>query len=477
MYGIAVPTNTTSYKDFSKYLVHQKQKIDSNLMEECLKYMIEKFSTYPKFNMTPVSNAMNICANLKGAGFPMCQKYSNKKLALEKEYEYFHTLPEVIVSNPNYPDYVLVADKVEIRPIEKLEQNKVRTFCSKSLEHFLISTMVYEEMLNYFSTKHPSETGFMLGWSPFYGSWHDLITYLAKWPYGVNRDFEKFDGKVRSYFKQLFYLWTRSMLNPNDEKLHKLHKWTIDSGFSPFIIMPDGKMFQVYDFGNASGDKITFFFNCFCNYMIHLYCLRKQGLSFLQIEEKPLYVGGDDSHFRHRGDVDEQALTADMLELGFPSTYKLADDPIDIDFMGYKTVRYNERYVFTPNEDKLAYSFCVAKNSRTPLQQFDKLTTLYTFLVFNSSKVLPLRKLIDEYYLLYNKTDPLYHVYYSRVADINTIYKMYHAPIDHAALINQRIKIKDNILTNANKTWKFLWRELERREEPSFSSESRYQTG
>lgn len=473
-FGIAKPNPDASYKDFSKYIVEQKQEYDQTLINEVLKLMIDETKHYPKFDMIAKNKAMDICANDKSPGFPLCMKYGSKKQAILGEYEYFNNLDEMIVSNPNFQDYVLVADKVEVRPTEKLEQNKIRTFCAKSLEHFYISTLIYEEMLDYFSNRHPLETNFMLGWTPYYGSWHDLMTFFSQWSHHVDRDFEKFDGKLRCLFHQLHYLYLKSMMNPTNVKMHQLHKWAIFSSMNVIAVMPDGHMYMIYDFGNASGGKLTFFFNCFVNKFIHIYVFKKRGV---KISDSLQLFGGDDSHLGfHQEPLD---FTNDFLELGFPSTYKVYQDIMEVDFMGYQNLSFiyngKKRFVFCPDKQKLAYSFCVIKNSQTPLQYFDKLCTLYTLLAFHNEYRDKLLYLIQDYYSRWSDHDPLYTTYYERVRPVNEIYEIYHAPINHAALINQRIKLYDNNYQQYAEIFEprqFLRRKLERWKEPTFHVES-----
>lgn len=415
-------------------------------MNEALQIMLREVSKYPKFDMISKEKAMDICANDKSPGFPLCMKYGSKKQAMLGEYDYFNNLDEMIVSNPNYQDYVLVADKVEIRPIEKLDANKIRTFCAKSLEHFYISTLIYEEMLEYFSSLHPLETNFMLGWTPYYGSWHDLMMHFSKWLYHVDRDFEKFDGKLRIIFHQLFYIYLKFLMNPNNFRMHKLHHWAIFSSTNVIVVMPDGHMYMVYDFGNASGGKLTFFFNSFVNKLIHLYVFLKRGI---KINDSLRLFGGDDSHLGFHNPPMIKEMTEDFLELGFPSTVHFYEGIEEVDFMGYRNIlfTYNgkHRYVFCPDKEKLAYSFCVVKSSQTPLQYFDKLCTLYTLLAFHPDYRDRLILKITEYYKAWHRHNPeQYAIYFERVRPVQEIYELFHAPVDHAALINQQIKLYDN---------------------------------
>nr|YP_010809067.1 Nib [Ashitaba mosaic virus] len=182
--------------------------------------------------------------------------------------------------------------KAELRPIEKVEANKTRSFTAAPIDTLLAGKVCVDDFNNQFyslNTKAP----WSVGMTKFYGGWDKLLRALPEnWIY-CDADGSQFDSSLSPYL-------INAVLNI---RLHFMEEWDIGEEMLrnlyaeiiyTAIATPDGTIVKKFK-GNNSGQPSTVVDNTLMVILAMHYSLLKLGISVVEFDDYcKFFVNGDD---------------------------------------------------------------------------------------------------------------------------------------------------------------------------------------
>lgn len=207
-------------------------------------------------------------------GYPWNRQFKDKRefldnpkaaLALEDFWEQL-VLPEM----ETIPIWTC-AQKIELRALEKLAENNVRTFTASPIEHATSMNRLCLDMNNGFYSG-AARTWSFVGISKFMGGWDSLYRRLDKHPNAFELDESQYDSSLfaKAMFGQRDLRW--SMLRNSDQtpknwlRLSRLY----DSVVNSVIVLENGDLIQKHT-GNPSGSTNTIVDNTMILYRLLSY--------------------------------------------------------------------------------------------------------------------------------------------------------------------------------------------------------------
>nr|UJE38535.1 polyprotein [Paris mosaic necrosis virus] len=182
--------------------------------------------------------------------------------------------------------------KAELRPLEKVQANKTRTFTAAPIDTLLGAKVCVDDFNNQFYSFNLI-CPWTVGMTKFYGGWDKLMRSLPDgWLY-CHADGSQFDSSltplllnavldIRSFFMENWWV--------GQEMLENLYAEIV---YTP-ILTPDGTIFKKFR-GNNSGQPSTVVDNTLMVVIAVYYSCSKQGWSQAEIQEKLVFfANGDD---------------------------------------------------------------------------------------------------------------------------------------------------------------------------------------
>jgi len=267
------------------------------------------------------------------AGYPWSLKYPTKNAFYAAGGSsildaFWEKLEEGDAWSPIWTDAV----KAEIRPIDKVLNNKLRTFCASPVEHVHACARACGDMnakFYNFANRHQKGFWSCVGMSKFYRGWNSLANRLLRdgFNLGISLDVSEYDSSVNVFIFNIIRLF-RQRCNPsNANKITTLYREIINT----LMILCDGTLMRKST-GNPSGSENTVVDNTLGLYLLLSYCFivqykRRFGSYptyslFTQNVEAALY--GDDNTFTAStwfwSWFDLKEMRSDALSLGFKLT-------------------------------------------------------------------------------------------------------------------------------------------------------------
>lgn len=241
-------------------------------------------------------------------GFPHNLKYANKRELIKdlRHYSIADDYFEMISKKQEDQEWVPIwqcQEKKELRPIEKIEENKVRTFTSSPLEHSVALNRMCLDMNNRFYASNNLTWSFV-GANKYNCGFHKLHERLNKHPNAFELDESAYDS---SLFLQAMadmvdirfeFLAEEEKTMENYHRLSNLYQSIIHS----VIITEDGEMFQKHT-GNPSGSANTIVDNTIILFRIFAYAW--------------IIIMRDET-IKHKKFVDENLLNPDLFKRTVP---------------------------------------------------------------------------------------------------------------------------------------------------------------
>nr|YP_010809030.1 NIb [Passionfruit Vietnam virus] len=236
--------------------------------------------------------------------------------------------------------------KAELRPIEKVEANKTRTFTAAPIDTLLGAKVCVDDFNNQFYNLH-LQCPWTVGMTKFYGGWDKLMRSLPDgWLY-CHADGSQFDSSltplllnavldIRTFFMEDWWI--------GQEMLSNLYAEIV---YTP-ILAPDGTVFKKFR-GNNSGQPSTVVDNTLMVVIAVYYSCHKQGWSDDDIQERLVFfANGDDIILAVR---DEDSWLYDKLggsfsELGLNYNFdERTKRREDLWFMSHRAIEVNGLYI------------------------------------------------------------------------------------------------------------------------------------
>nr|UZT04376.1 polyprotein [Bean common mosaic virus] len=182
--------------------------------------------------------------------------------------------------------------KAELRPLEKVEANKTRTFTAAPMDTLLGAKVCVDDFNNKFYSLN-LECPWTVGMTKFYGGWDTLMRKLPDGWIHCHADGSQFDSSltplllnsvlgIRRFFMEDWWV--------GEEMLENLYAEIV---YTP-ILAPDGTVFKKFR-GNNSGQPSTVVDNTLMVVMSVYYSCHKVGWSDEDIQKRLVFfANGDD---------------------------------------------------------------------------------------------------------------------------------------------------------------------------------------
>lgn len=202
-------------------------------------------------------------------GYPWSLEFQNKGELLDKSwastihYQYWAKL-----LTGSYTPIWTVAEKREIRTIEKIKANRVRTFTAAPFELLSASNVLLLDMNNRFY-RGAGRTWSMVGASKYMRGWDDLYRRLNKHPNAFELDEKDFDSVCSASALEGVRDLRKAFVRYSDEDISRL-----DGIYAQIInscmVLEDGNLIQKFS-GNPSGSPNTVVDNTLVLYKLFAY--------------------------------------------------------------------------------------------------------------------------------------------------------------------------------------------------------------
>lgn len=227
----------------------------------------------------------------KNPGLPWSRKYATKEDVALKErpllYDYWHThLPK---GEMNF--WIDWALKVEMRNVDKIAQNKLRTIAMMSVDHVLFSKMFMLDIARKINSAGYERHGMAFGFNPFYGGMGRFAQYLGGLENSKGWEFDvaKMDANVHQWIMQRICWMLFEFLSPVYKTADNRARWQnlVNALCMCPIVLPDGTVWLkgADGFGgNPSGQFLTSIVNSLFSKFLVYYVFIKQGGYQMRLE-------------------------------------------------------------------------------------------------------------------------------------------------------------------------------------------------
>jgi hypothetical protein len=276
-WGLPRPNLDASYLSLNKYDKAQPQ-FNREAMDGAKKFMYNMFGPYVS-NWIPISRelAINELESSSSPGEPWSKVYPTNALLLANGLDKLNAAVDNIEHEPIIWKNSL---KEEIRPMEKILLNKIRTFTA-SPAHFTVYASQYcWDFNNKFYDSH-GKTWSAVGLDPYYRGWHYVYTKLKRFQNAFELDLSEYDSSI---FRHLLFSIAEFRLDTvHPDHYHEVLRplqFIYNNIVNSCILTADGNIVMKTT-GNPSGQTNTIVDNTLALFMILSYVwILKTGRSY-----------------------------------------------------------------------------------------------------------------------------------------------------------------------------------------------------
>nr|ALF99870.1 polyprotein [Soybean mosaic virus] len=302
-YNKPVVLNEVDFQSFEKAVAGVKLMMMEFDFKECV-YVTDPDEIYDSLNMKAA-----VGAQYKGKK----QDYFSGMDSFDKERLLYLSCERLFYGEKGVWNGSL---KAELRPIEKVQANKQRTFTAAPIDTLLGAKVCVDDFNNQFYSLNLT-CPWTVGMTKFFRGWDKLMRSLPDgWVYG-HADGSQFDSSltplllnavldVRSFFMEDWWV--------GREMLENLYAEIV---YTP-ILAPDGTIFKKFR-GNNSGQPSTVVDNTLMVVIAMYYSCCKQGWSEEDIQERLVFFANGDDIILAVGEKDTwlyDTLSTSFAELG-----------------------------------------------------------------------------------------------------------------------------------------------------------------
>jgi len=266
-WGLPRPNLEASYLSLNKYDKVQPC-FDRPAMATAKKFMYTMFGRFVE-GWRPISfdEAVGQLESSSSPGYPWSEKYATNELLLRHDLSTLRASVDNIFSEPIIWKNSL---KEEIRPMEKILSNKIRTFTASPCHFTVYSTQFCWDFNNRFYDSH-GKTWSAVGLDPYYQGWDYVYRRLKKFERAYELDVSEFDS---SLFRHILFSIAEFRLDTVDP-LHKEEAlvalpFIYTNIVNSVIITADGNV-VIKSTGNPSGQTNTIVDNTLALFMLLSY--------------------------------------------------------------------------------------------------------------------------------------------------------------------------------------------------------------
>ncbi len=236
--------------------------------------------------------------------------------------------------------------KAELRPIEKTNENKTRTFTAAPIDTLLGGKVCVDDFNNRFYALN-LEGPWSVGMTKFYGGWDKLLNKLPEdWIY-CDADGSQFDSSLTPYLINAVVTLREAFMERWDIGEKMLRNFYTEIVYTP-ILTPDGTIVKKFK-GNNSGQPSTVVDNTLMVVITMHYSLLKLGWTEEAISQKIVfYANGDDLIIAIRKDEEQtlDKLSELFFELGLKYDFSSRHtNRTDLWFMSHQGMQIDGGYI------------------------------------------------------------------------------------------------------------------------------------
>lgn len=347
-----------SFMSISKYNKEQPV-LDEDAFKEACEWLYIHFS--PHMGDAEVMETKDVLVEMDKTttiGFPWNKKFvgskNKKSVFLETPLvEIFNLYWNDLLCDDRYIPIWTCSQKFELRPLTKLQENKIRTFTASPVELTVVGNRLFLDMNErFYDAVH--KTWSCVGITKYSGEWDKMFQRLNKHPNAFALDESDYDAslfeqilRAVSNFRKTLYSSNIKEKYQTDKRIDKIYDDIIHS----LIVLESGEIIQKHT-GNPSGCPNTVVDNTLCLFILLAYAWivlwMKRGMGppsydcFMKNVEASLY--GDDNTFTVSDEVvtwfNAEAIISEWKIIGI--TTKTDDvkprNLIDTDFLSQKFV-------------------------------------------------------------------------------------------------------------------------------------------
>jgi hypothetical protein len=386
-WGLPVPNEEAAYKSLSKYAkdilpMSEKQVGAMNLAWE---WTAKHFGVYMQNSVVRTLEEVIPKLDMNtSSGAPFNIRFPTKK-------ELFLEVPEIttwlnedwetLADDPDYTFLFTSSLKEEVRPSEKILDNKIRTFLAGAVDGTVHGNRLFADMNEKMNASHlKSASG--VGMSPYNSNWDRLYRKLNIFKNGYALDESEYDSSLRAYLMWSCALLRWKMLRADQQTQANLRrlKTYYRNLVNSLIVTAEGVLvFKTT--GNPSGSVNTINDNTLILYALLAYgwiMLSEDIPSYAEFEDNTskVLVGDDNtwtvSDWAHEF-FNARSVIAIWNKIGITTTTdSLEPRPAqELDFLSAHTIFYKNQAVPVYDREKLMTSLLYA-----PVQHHTPAVTL-----------------------------------------------------------------------------------------------------
>jgi hypothetical protein len=280
--------------------------------------------------------------------------------------------------------------KEEVRLVEKIDANSIRTFVAGPFESTMVGNRLFEDM-NEKLCSHPLFSASAVGMSSFGGGWDELVRKMRRFSKTYEADESQYDSSLNAMFLWWVMHLRWAMLSvewKTEENWRRFVTYYTNLIFT-VIMTPDGYLVRKTT-GNPSGSVNTITDNTMILFLIFVLCWRRavpaEYDSYKQFKKHLiLALFGDDNLFSVSTEADKffnvRVFIEQAARLGItvttPCTHARSAE--ECSFLSTESVLDNGLYLPQFESDKLLASLRFSDNAQDPCLTLQRLAA-YTFL-------------------------------------------------------------------------------------------------
>jgi hypothetical protein len=193
----------------------------------------------------------------KHPGWPWVHRYANKGAYMDGERDKYIPQFWALLAQGNIETLQAEMLKKELRPVDKIEKNRLRTIIMMCVNHVIAHKRLCQDQFRKLESAGWRKTMMALGFTPYRGGAQQLYTHLAGeegkcggWEFDVSKMDSTLTADVFGKIAELFWLSLRQEDRTTDNlvRMNRIHELIHNAA----LIMQDGEVNQKRH-GNSSG--------------------------------------------------------------------------------------------------------------------------------------------------------------------------------------------------------------------------------
>lgn len=392
-WALPIPNEEAAYKSLSKYGKDMPSMTKDKVaqMNKAWEWTYRHFAPYMQNSEVRTYQQVKEKLDMKtSCGAPFNFLYKTKKELFENDKEIDQWFEEDWNNmNEDWTCLCTNSLKEEIRPIEKVKMNKIRTFTAMAADMTVQGNRLFADMNEKMNDSWLRSSS-TVGWSPFQGNWNRMIKKLKKHPNGYALDESEYDSSLRSYM-MWGCAWLRwRMLRKEDQTLQNLMRLKViyRNLVSTIVLSPTGVLVMKLT-GNPSGSPNTINDNTLILYTLMAYAWMDNcpsedaNLADFEAETAKCLCGDDNtwtvSDYGHRF-YNAYTVIDTWKTLGVTTTTDCmeAREADELDYLSAHTVYIGNIAVPIYDHTKILTSLLYSKKEKqSPIQALDRVNGMY----------------------------------------------------------------------------------------------------